>query len=144
MNESAFQRWEALFVVIFRNPCDNDFGFVVCLRGPDLNADEASMIDSMHLTGGILRHFHLCLPAPVLQVQVRQGAGKHFPRFEFSLPPSRVHSRPSASNANRWPAFITKESAGKKNSENLGKPRETEQIAPRFRRIYINWLNGLD
>ena len=114
MNESAFQRWEALFVVIFRNPCDNDFGFVVCLRGPDLNADEASMIDSMHLTGGILRHFHLCLPAPVLQVQVRQGAGKHFPRFEFSLPPSRVHSRPSASNANRWPAFITKESAGKK------------------------------
>ena len=29
---------------------------------------------------------------------------KHFPRFEFSLLPSRVHVRPSASNASRWAA----------------------------------------
>jgi len=27
---------------------------------------------------------------------------EHFSGFEFSLLPSRVHVRPSASNANRW------------------------------------------
>jgi hypothetical protein len=31
---------------------------------------------------------------------------KHFPGFEFSLLPSRVHTRPSASNASRWAASL--------------------------------------
>jgi hypothetical protein len=30
------------------------------------------------------------------------GIFEHFPRFEFSLLPSRVRARPSASNASRW------------------------------------------
>ncbi|MBK7452917.1 MAG: hypothetical protein IPJ46_04105 [Anaerolineales bacterium] len=35
------------------------------------------------------------------------GIFEHFSGFEFSLLPSRVHARPSASNANRW-AFSVK------------------------------------
>jgi len=30
------------------------------------------------------------------------GIFEHFSGFEFFLLPSRVHARPSASNANRW------------------------------------------
>jgi hypothetical protein len=39
---------------------------------------------------------------------VRHGAGKHFPGFEFFLLPSRVHARSSASNANRSALAIIK------------------------------------
>jgi len=35
---------------------------------------------------------------------------KHFSDFEFFLLPSRVHARPSASNANRWDYAHIKES----------------------------------
>ena len=38
------------------------------------------------------------------------GIFEHFSGFEFFLLPSRVHARPTASNANRWAAF----------NENLG------------------------
>jgi len=32
--------------------------------------------------------------------------GKHFSGFEFFLLPNRIHARPSASNANRWAAWL--------------------------------------
>jgi len=44
---------------------------------------------SVHWTLGIPRHF------------------KHFSGFKLSLLPSRVHARPSASNAIRWAAILS-------------------------------------
>jgi len=34
------------------------------------------------------------------------GIFEHFPRFEFSLLPKRIHARPHAGNANRSAGYI--------------------------------------
>ena len=47
---------------------------------------------SVQCTCGIRRHFHLRLPAPVPQVQVQHGAGKHF-SLDSPPGPLQVHQR---------------------------------------------------
>jgi cyclase len=53
------------------------------------------------------------------------GIFEHFSGFEFSLLPSRIHARPSASNANRWAAKqaeqINQKIKGKMEVQRIGK-----------------------